>query len=143
MSAIVFPATIPIGRELADFPIIKGPVSRLAAATGTLQNHIRFGRWRYYWGSYEYLLYEIEYQDQTRGMSVKLFFVLSPRSAYSTKEGRDSPTDQLLLAVGAWTTQLHDEIYVFDDGYWSKSHDLWKSVQGASWDEVILNRKYL
>jgi hypothetical protein len=118
------------------------PVSREAAAAGDLQNHIRFGRWRYHWEGYEYLLYEIEYPDSTRGMPVKLYFILSPRSEYSTQEGKDSPTDQLLLSVGAWSTQLHDEIYVFDDGYWSKSRELWKSVQGASWDDVILDRKY-
>lgn len=50
--------------------------------------------------------------------------------------------DQLLLAVGAWSAQLHDEVYVFDDGYWQKNSKLWESVQDASWEEVILDRKY-
>jgi len=112
--------------------------SRLTATEGDLRNHLRFGRWRYFWEAHEYILYEVEYPDP-RGMLIKLYFILSPRSKHSAKEGPDSLTDQLLLAVGGWSTQLHDEIYVFDDGYWSKSQELWKSVQGASWDEVILD----
>jgi transitional endoplasmic reticulum ATPase len=70
-----------------------------------------------------------------------LFFILSPRSEVSAKEGKNSLTDKLLHAVGGWTTQLHDEIYVFDDAYWQKSKELWLSVQGSSWDEVILDRE--
>src|ERR1700761_8924575 len=97
---------------------IGAPVSRLTASSGELENHIRFGRWRYHWEGYEYLLYEMEYTEPARGMPVKLYFLLAPRSEYSTKEGEDSTTDRLLLAVGAWSSQLHDEIYVFDDGYW-------------------------
>lgn len=43
------------------------------------------------------------------------------------------------MAVGVWSSELHNEIYVFDDGRWRKDQDLWTSVQGASWDDVILN----
>lgn len=46
--------------------------------------------------------------------------------------------DQLLLAVGEFSTQLHNEIYVFDDGAWSKDSQLWSAVKSASWDDVIL-----
>ena len=40
--------------------------------------------------------------------------------------------------VARWQTVVHDEIYVFDDGAWSKSKSLWRSVRTASWDDVIL-----
>lgn len=69
---------------------------------------------------------------------LKLFYVLSPLSSGLLKDGHRSTTDELLLAVGDWRTELHEEIYVMDEGNWSKSHDLWKSVQGCSWVEVIL-----
>lgn len=113
--------------------------SREAAAAGELHNHTRFGRWRYQWEGCEYLLYEIEYSDSLRSIPTTLYFVLSPRTEYSTKEGEDSPIDRLMLAVGAWTAQLHKEIYVYDDGRWGKSRELWMSVNGATWNDVILN----
>jgi SpoVK/Ycf46/Vps4 family AAA+-type ATPase len=44
--------------------------------------------------------------------------------------------DRELLPSG--TTTPHNEIYVFDDGRWSKDKTLYTSVQSASWDDVIL-----
>jgi transitional endoplasmic reticulum ATPase len=115
----------------------KAPGPRLEGKPGILKDHVRFGRWKYVWKGYEFLLYEVEYNDVVR-MPTKLYFILFLRS--EDHENDDvSITDKLLLAVGAWSTELHEEIYVFDDGYWAKNHDLWSSVQGASWDEVILN----
>jgi transitional endoplasmic reticulum ATPase len=63
-------------------------------------------------------------------------FILSPRDDDAE---RHTAADELLMAIGAWSAVLHDEIYVFDNGCWSKSHELWESIQGSSWDEVILN----
>jgi SpoVK/Ycf46/Vps4 family AAA+-type ATPase len=63
-------------------------------------------------------------------------FILSPRDDDTE---RHSAADELLMAIGAWSAVLHDEIYVFDNGCWTKSHELWESIQGSSWDEVILN----
>ena len=44
----------------------------------------------------------------------------------------------LLHAAGIWTNDLHQEIYVFDSGYWSKDANLWTEVQKADWADVIL-----
>lgn len=59
----------------------------------------------------------------------KLQYVLSP-----SKEA----TDNLLLASGQWNSVLHEEIYVFDQGYWQKSRELFESIKKASWEDVIL-----
>jgi transitional endoplasmic reticulum ATPase len=83
-------------------------------------------------------LYEIENQHTSRRAS-KSLFILSPRTDNVSGEDPHSAADELLIAIGAWGAVLHDEIYVFDDGSWAKSGELWKSVQGSSWDEVILN----
>ncbi|KAF2228843.1 proteasome-activating nucleotidase [Viridothelium virens] len=47
--------------------------------------------------------------------------------------------EDLLLATGEWTRQLHDEIWVFDAGMWTKNSELCKAVRGSSWDNVILD----
>lgn len=45
----------------------------------------------------------------------------------------------LLLAAGAWADQLHEEIWVYNQGLWRKDHALWKEIQKADWKDVILN----
>ena len=45
----------------------------------------------------------------------------------------------LLLAAGAWADQLHEEVWVYNQGFWSKDHTLWKEIQKADWKDVILN----
>ena len=45
----------------------------------------------------------------------------------------------LLLAAGAWADQLHEEIWVYNQGFWSKDHTLWKDIQKGDWKDVILN----
>ena len=53
-------------------------------------------------------------------------------------QGADGPARALLLAAGLWQDQLHDEIWVFDRGFWNKSRDLWVEIQKADWADVIL-----
>ncbi|KAG0043056.1 hypothetical protein BGZ83_011887 [Gryganskiella cystojenkinii] len=113
------------------------PGSRLEKTPGFLYDSVRFGRWRYSWKSSEYLVYEVRYQD-LHSSAVKLFYIMSPRSE-GVKSSSNDATDELLLAVGAWSKELHKEIHVFDNGFWQKDAELWKSVQGSSWDDVILN----
>jgi transitional endoplasmic reticulum ATPase len=51
------------------------------------------------------------------------------------------PEDQsrlLLLSSGAWEHELHEEIWVYDQSWWSKDHALWSEIQKANWKEVIL-----
>lgn len=45
----------------------------------------------------------------------------------------------LLLAYAELAYRLNDEIYVWVQGGWRKDHELWKDVQKASWDDVILD----
>ena len=113
------------------------PRPRIENKIGTLNNDVRFGRWLYTWKQAEFVVYEIEYPVPFQ-RPVKLYFILSLRSE-GANAMHSQAIDELLLAVGEWTTELHDEIYVFDDARWHKSKELWKSVKGASWDEVILN----
>ncbi|KAF2820336.1 proteasome-activating nucleotidase [Ophiobolus disseminans] len=105
---------------------------------GALKDFFRYARFQYTWNSNEYLVHYATWQDMLQPVS-KVFYILSPRSDSSVKDGSCAETDALILAAGKWTSQLHDEIFVFDDGRWEKSKDLWKSVNGASWNDVILD----
>ncbi|KAH7319067.1 proteasome-activating nucleotidase [Rhexocercosporidium sp. MPI-PUGE-AT-0058] len=110
------------------------PVPR-RKGTGKLKDENRFSRWTLTWKEAEYIIYEVKWSEYMSPFRV--YYVLSPRKQGDAQNS--AATDDLLFAVGAWTTELHKEIYVFDDAHWSKDRELWASVQGASWDEVILN----
>ncbi|KAH9216303.1 P-loop containing nucleoside triphosphate hydrolase protein [Leptodontidium sp. 2 PMI_412] len=110
------------------------PVPR-REGTGKLKDQNRFSRWKLTWKDAEYIIYEVKWAEYMSPFRV--YYVLSPRKQGDAQTS--AATDELLFAVGAWTTELHKEIYVFDDAHWSKDKELWASVQGASWDEVILN----
>ena len=113
------------------------PKSRLAGESGHVRDRVAFAQWQYVWMDHHFLIYEIEYKDAAYSPPTKLLFVLSPRNLIV--EGQQSPTDQLFMAVGGWSLELHSEIFVFDDMRWTKSRELWESVHGSSWDDVILN----
>lgn len=56
-------------------------------------------------------------------------------------DGPELPSRQLVMAAGLWAAELHDEILVFDQGYWNKSHALWEEIQKADWKDVILEKE--
>jgi transitional endoplasmic reticulum ATPase len=107
---------------------------------GTLVDHVKFGRFRYRWNDYQFLVYQLEFTDHTF-RTHQYFYILTPCSLDDILCGHSASADSLLLAAGRWTTELHEEIYVFDEGFWTKNKDLWKSVQKANWDDVILDPK--
>ena len=57
-------------------------------------------------------------------------------------DGPEDPCRALLVAAGIWSNDLHNEIYVFDGGFWQKSANLWQEVQKANWDDIILKDAY-
>ncbi|KAF1926283.1 proteasome-activating nucleotidase [Didymella exigua CBS 183.55] len=109
---------------------------------GTLTDDFRFARFQYIWEGKEFLVYYVVWQD-TFSQPKKLFFILHPRSESRIINGHCQETDALLLAAGEWTSQLHEEIFVFDNGYWDKSKELWRSVSGASWTDGFFDNQEL
>jgi transitional endoplasmic reticulum ATPase len=131
-----------LGRELIDAKRNYEKPSRLvASASGSLYDSVYFGRYRYTWNEKSFIVYKGVWPTTCVGHEEKVFYVLTPRSETSASSGHCSTTDALLLAVGKWTSVPHDEIYVFDQTYWRKSAELWQSIKGSSWDDVILDPK--
>ena len=57
-------------------------------------------------------------------------------------EGPEENARSLILAAGVWGAQLHDEILVYNSGYWRADHGLWLEVQKANWKDVILKEEF-
>ncbi|GJE96040.1 ATP-binding protein [Phanerochaete sordida] len=49
---------------------------------------------------------------------------------------------KLMKAVYDWANDLKDEIWVFEGGQWEKNKKLFKAVQSAHWDDVVLDAKF-
>jgi transitional endoplasmic reticulum ATPase len=105
---------------------------------GKIDDDFRFSRFQYIWEDKEYLVYFIVWKDMLEPQQ-RIFYVLHPRTGHNVIDGHCTDTDALVMAAGKWTSQLHDEIFVYDNGRWEKSKELYKSVNGSSWSDVILD----
>ncbi|KAH6518379.1 hypothetical protein HBI81_174530 [Parastagonospora nodorum] len=106
---------------------------------GEARDEFRFARFQYKFNGDEFIVYYLTYQDVFKSPD-RAFFILYPRGGELGASSTCPPqTDALVLAAGKWTSQLHEEIFVFDDGRWEKSRELFRSVDGSSWTDVILD----
>jgi hypothetical protein len=46
--------------------------------------------------------------------------------------------EEFFRAVCAWSSTVHDEVLVFEDGYWRKSDELFSAIRAATWDTLIM-----
>lgn len=49
-----------------------------------------------------------------------------------------SLADSFFAAVCDWNSEVRDELLVFEDGYWAKSPSLFKEIQSATFDNLVL-----
>lgn len=124
--------------EIANWTIqtYHAPGSRLANKPKTVVENVKFGMWVYVWEKMEYIVYQAQYDHPAGFGTLKLQFILTDKE----KDPSAESISALILAASAWTVELHEEIYVFDSQEWVKDKSLYESVQGSSWDEVILDK---
>ncbi|THG98210.1 hypothetical protein EW026_g3932 [Hermanssonia centrifuga] len=84
------------------------------------------------WDKYDFILYVVKF----------LYGTFDNTEMYLLHEGPEEPSRALVMASGVWQNDLHEEIYVFDSGYWDKNHKLWVEVQKADWNDVILKDEF-
>lgn len=119
---------------------------------GKLKDDVRVGLWEYVWEGNEYLYYHVVYAaGGIHNEKVTAIFLLSRKApvdanpdvdpAYLIEASNQAKQriDKLLMAVGKWSTDVHSEIYVFDDSSWSKDRKLYMSVMGTKWSDVVLS----
>ncbi|KAK0714748.1 P-loop containing nucleoside triphosphate hydrolase protein [Lasiosphaeris hirsuta] len=107
------------------------PARRIDGNPGYLAQDVAFGKFLYKWNNVEFILYMVDGRDGTAAYpQVRNNYLL-------TVDTRN--VDALLVAAGKWTNDLHDEVWVFDGGFWQKSAELYQSVAKASWEAVILD----
>lgn len=104
------------------------PGRRMDDESGFISKTVLYGKFYYVWEGVEFIVYLME-GDQ-KFSSLKTLYILS---------SDEIQNNALILAAGKWANELHDQIWVFDGGYWQKNADMYRSVTKASWDAVILD----
>jgi hypothetical protein len=103
-----------------------------------LCDRIVFGQYRLKLEEKSFEFYKAEWRE-VFGRLQQVFYLLSKKTEVEEAGPHSKSADDLLLKIGEWTSQLHDEIYVFDDGDWDKDGRLWRAIMSSNWDDVILD----
>ena len=111
-----------------------------AKGTGRLKDKVEFGRYKYRWRDLDFQVYVADYWESEYSQ-VRKHYILYPRSQEDVIDGRSQTVDNLITAAAQLQSEIKDEIWVYDRGYWKKNHKLWKNVQGCKWEDVILNNE--
>ncbi|KAK5657631.1 hypothetical protein OQA88_2703 [Cercophora sp. LCS_1] len=122
------------GEELPSSLIWKGyipPARRIDGNRGGLAQEVSFAKFLYKWKEFEVILYVVDGRDGSAAWpQIHNYYLLTTDT---------HKADALIVAAGAWTNELHEEVWVWDGGFWQKSAELYQSIQKASWDVVILD----
>jgi len=116
------------------------PATDDAKGTGRLKDKVEFGRYKYRWKDQDFQVYVADYWE-TEYSQVENHYILHPRSRGDIVDGRSQTVDKLITAATQHLSEIKEEIWVYDRGYWRKNHKLWKNVQGCKWENVILNNE--
>ncbi|KAM7187285.1 P-loop containing nucleoside triphosphate hydrolase protein [Naviculisporaceae sp. PSN 640] len=109
------------------------PARRLDGSPGFLAESVQFAKYLYKWKDSEFVLYVVDGRDGVSAYpSVRNNYLLTTDV---------HKANNLILEAGKWGNELHEEIWVFDNGSWWKSAELFQSVKKATWDAVILDDK--
>jgi hypothetical protein len=106
------------------------PGRRIDGNPGRLAQDVLFAKFLYKWRDSEFILYVVDGRDGTSSYpTVRNNYILTTDTAKA---------DALVLAAGQWDNELHEQVWVWDNGMWRKSAELFQSIRKASWDAVIL-----
>lgn len=98
---------------------------------GNLSTELLLAKFLYKWNEDEYILYYVDGRDGTGYFpTVDMLYILTTQKFKA---------EALIKEIGKWTNDLHEEIWVYDQGFWQKSKELFDSIRNASWSNVILD----
>ncbi|KAM0279549.1 hypothetical protein ACHAQH_004504 [Verticillium albo-atrum] len=107
------------------------PANRSNGSVGFLAEMLNYARFLYKWEDHEFIVYFADGRDGTDPWGAsRNWYILAPQR---------HNCDALIRTVSAWSSEVRNEILVYDGGWWQRSAELWDSVQGASWENVILD----
>jgi transitional endoplasmic reticulum ATPase len=101
------------------------PARRNDISVGAIASQVLFGKFAYKWKHHEFIVYVAEGRDGMASYPIATFNYILGADAQAI--------DMLIAECSSWSVQLHNEIWVFDNGFWQKSADLWHGIQHSEW----------
>ncbi|KAL0067612.1 hypothetical protein AAF712_005327 [Marasmius tenuissimus] len=99
---------------------------------GILLESVEVGGFNVTWEGYEFLMFTVKHPLGLGTIT----------QHYLLHKGPEANIRSLLMSAGNWASKLHNEIWVFDQGYWRKDAGLWYELQKADWKDVILKEDF-
>lgn len=106
------------------------PARRMDGDNGAIADNVIFGKYMYEWEGNEFMMYVVSGRDGN--------YPFGQTENQYVLGASEEVVNGLIRACSLYAIELHNQIWVFDGGYWQKSAELYKSVEKASWDDVIL-----
>jgi hypothetical protein len=106
-----------------------------------LVGNLKVGFSEFSWAGTDFLVYKVTWSDPVLGLQI-MYIVMFKAEGNDNAE-RDKVGEELITAAYKWNLGTKDEIYVFSDGHWSKDKKLWKAIQLAQWDNLVLDEEFV
>lgn len=126
----------------AAWRVYAPPTGRSSAEPGKFSDErVQFGKYDYTWNELSFIIYEATFMNEYHRFESEstFYFIIYETDDPPWQNGRPKAVDDLIAAATQYSSDVHNEILVFDQEAWSKNRDLWNSVQGSFWDDVILD----
>ena len=111
---------------------------------GEYREQVEFGRYDYHWHGRSFIVYLFctdWYEDTVSDSARNTFFILHRREGDRIQVGGSVAAKELIAASSGHSAHLDEgDILIFDDDVWKKDTKLWRSVQKAKWEDIILDQ---
>jgi transitional endoplasmic reticulum ATPase len=108
---------------------------------GSFMSRAVFGCYDYKFQGTDFLMYVVTGAEGQFTMPYNYILVPIEDSTTESQASCQKKADELLAAGTNWGQELHNEVLVFDQGWWQKSPELWENIQKSNWDDVILDKE--
>lgn len=112
-------------RQLQYFP----PSRRIDGGKGVIVANPLFERFLVKWHGHEFAVYIVDCRDGTSPYIEKRQYIITTEPGAALT---------LVQEAGSWQSVLHEEIWVFDQGWWQKDAALYAAIQKSDWKDIIL-----
>ena len=123
------PLTSSASLDSHEWQFYQSPFRRFDGSNGTLTTDVKFGIYNYTWRDSIFTVFLVDGRDGAMPYATTNQYIIGPRSE----------ANELVLAAGHYGATLHNEIWVFDYGFWQKDANLWATMNKSSWNNVILD----
>lgn len=106
---------------------------------GTFTEKVVFGSYDYTFKSNKFIVFIADCQDAM--YKSRFNYVLFECKKNEEKAAAQKTTDELVAEATKFMRELHNEVLIFDQGFWRKNKELWDNIQKSNWEDVILEHE--